>query len=166
MISKKIVLVGDFSTGKTSLIHRFVDNQFSDTYLSTIGVKISRKNISFKEETVQNIIWDIEGGTEKKPLNSSYLLGAHGAIIVADITRESSIESLKFYITLVSGASNKSTIVIALNKCDLLEENEAEKIIKKLQNVFQEISFITLTSAKNSKGVDALFEQLTLLMMS
>ena len=59
--SKKICLLGDFAVGKTSLVRRFVDNQFSDTYLSTIGVKISRKLLSVEENhTLQIIIWDLE----------------------------------------------------------------------------------------------------------
>ena len=71
-ISKKICLVGDFGVGKTSLIRRFVDKQFSDKYLSTVGVKISRKLIELSEtesqkaEEIQLIIWDIEGSNKFK----------------------------------------------------------------------------------------------------
>lgn len=165
MIAKKIVLIGDFSTGKTSLIRRFVDNQFSDAYLSTIGVKISRKSITVKDDNIQNIIWDIEGATESKPINSSYLLGAHGTIIVADITRESSIESIQGYIDLVYSVSAKTAIVIALNKSDLFEDSDAQELMKNLKEQLSDIEFIYLTSAKNAQGVRALFEQLNTLMM-
>ncbi len=166
MISKKIVLIGDFSTGKTSLIRRFVDNQFSDKYLSTIGVKISRKNITLDENEIQNIIWDVEGATESKMLNASYLLGAHGTIVVADITRESSMENMKEHIDLVRSVSDKTAVVIALNKSDLLPRDEAEKILASLQKKFSDIKFVTLTSAKSSEGVTALFQELNNLIMS
>jgi len=166
MIAKKIVLIGDFSTGKTSLIRRFVDNQFSDAYLSTIGVKISRKSITVEDNDIQNIIWDIEGGTESKALNSSYLLGAHGTIIVADITRESSITNIQGYIDLVYGVSAKTEIVIALNKSDLLSSSDAQGLIENLREQLSDIKYISLTSAKNSEGVTALFEQLNSLIMA
>lgn len=66
VISQKVCLVGDFGVGKTSLIRQFVDRQFSDQYLSTVGVKISRKLVAIPDATqeiqqLQLIVWDIEG---------------------------------------------------------------------------------------------------------
>ncbi len=165
MISKKIVLIGDFSTGKTSLIRRFVDNQFSDKYLSTIGVKISRKNLAIEDKEVQNIIWDIEGGTESKPLNSSYLLGSHGAIIVADVTRESSIENIQIYIDMIEKNSTKIPIMIALNKLDLVDSEDAKNLLERCKQMYKNSKYISLTSAKSSEGVEMIFEKLTLLMV-
>ena len=80
-ISKKICLVGDFSVGKTSLIRRFVDRQFSDQYLSTVCVKISKKLIDATSlklpegDKFQLMVWDIEGRTDYKPIDVSYLRG-------------------------------------------------------------------------------------------
>ena len=93
MISKKICMVGDFSVGKTSLIRRFVDRQFSDKYLSTVGVKISRKAVELEggegdKKTIQLLIWDIEGQTKFKAIAPSYLQGSKGVIIVADVSRQ------------------------------------------------------------------------------
>lgn len=68
-VSKKICLIGDFGVGKTSLIRRFVENQFSDEYLSTVGVKISRKPVDIPGgSVVQLLIWDLEGRTNLKPI--------------------------------------------------------------------------------------------------
>ena len=98
IISKKICLVGDFSVGKTSLIRRFVENKFSDRYLSTVGVKISRKSIEVEtaiaSQLVNLLIWDIEGQTKFQSIATSYLKGASGSIIVADITRPETLEHL------------------------------------------------------------------------
>ncbi len=163
MIAKKIVLVGDFSTGKTSLIRRFVDNQFSDRYLSTIGVKISRKKLNSGDIEIQNLIWDIEGGTETKPLNTTYLMGAHGAIIVADLSRESTLERIQTYIDMLEEKSLKIPFVIALNKCDLLENTEM--IFSKISEQYTEAGYISLTSAKSAEGVEGIFKSLTALMM-
>jgi len=165
MISKKIVLVGDFSTGKTSLIRRFVDNQFSDTYLSTIGVKISKKEISLTEETVQALIWDIEGGTALKPVNTTYLIGAHGCILVADSTREETIEHIDNYIALVRKISPKAPIVLVLNKCDMLSDIERECVdYETKQKYADRVEEVYLSSAKTGEAVETMFHTVALLV--
>ena len=97
-ITQKICLLGDFSVGKTSLIRRFVENKFSDEYLSTIGVKISRKSVDVKIETKEHrvnlLVWDLEGKTKFKAITPSYLKGASGAIVVGDLTRSDTIYHL------------------------------------------------------------------------
>lgn len=166
MISKKIILIGDFSTGKTSLIRRFVDNQFSDTYLSTIGVKISKKIITLEDETIQGLIWDIEGGTDRKPVNQTYVKGAHGCIIVADITRDDTIANLASYIDIVQNIAPSAPFVLALNKADCLDEESRQKI---LQNTTEQYKNITaslyLTSAKTGEGVETMFQEIAKLML-
>jgi len=162
MISKKIILIGDFATGKTSLIHRYVDNQFSDTYLSTIGVKISRKNIVLKNETVQGLIWDIEGGTETKPVNTIYLKGAHGCIIVTDITREETIENIVTYLNTIEEVVPSVPIILVLNKCDKTEDIIANKILEQVKEQYREkVKNVYLGSAKSGKGVEELFYTLS-----
>ncbi len=151
-------MIGDFATGKTSLIHRYVDNQFSDTYLSTIGVKISRKNIVLEKETVQGLIWDIEGGTEIKPVNTTYLTGAHGCIIVADITREETIEHIAFYLETMGKIVPNAPVILVLNKCDILEEAAGKKILAQVKEQYrQKVNNVYLSSAKNGKGVEEVF---------
>jgi small GTP-binding protein len=162
MISKKIVLIGDFSVGKTSLIRRFVDNQFSDTYLSTIGVKISRKEIVLPSGTVQGLIWDVEGGTETKPVNRVYLTGADGCIIVADVTREETIEHIETYIDIIHETSPKAVFIVVLNKADCLTESEKEQLETTLLQHYEEAR---LTSAKSGEGVEEMFETLAGCMM-
>jgi len=158
MISKKIILIGDFSTGKTSLIRRFVDNQFSDSYLSTIGVKISRKKIALEDEIIQGLIWDIEGGTESKPLNRTYLTGAQGCIIVADITREDTIGHIASYIEILQGISASIPYVIVLNKSDILNETERKVAYHHVLELYSDLpNEIYLTSAKSGEGVDTMF---------
>ncbi len=165
MISRKIVLVGDFSTGKTSLIRRFVDNQFSDSYLSTIGVKISKKQIPLKEEVIQALIWDIEGGTPNKPVNTTYLLGAHGCILVADSTREETIENIDGYLDIVKKCAPKSAFILVLNKCDMLNEIEKELLYKGVGERFKDrIEHIYLASAKTGEEVETMFRAIATLV--
>jgi small GTP-binding protein len=133
VVSQKICLIGDFGVGKTSLIRQFVDRQFSDKYLSTVGVKISRKLVSINNlsdntpvdfKQLQLIIWDIEGSTRFKSIAPSYLQGAKGALIVGDVTRQSSMQSLKDHVQLFQSINPTSSVIIALNKVDLIDPNE------------------------------------------
>jgi len=158
MISRKIVLVGDFATGKTSLIRRFVDDQFSDTYLSTIGVKISKKLINLSSECIQGIIWDIEGGTPTKPVNSTYFIGAHGCIFVADITRLETLENIEGYIKLVREKTVAAPFVLVLNKCDMVEEARQREVLIMAQEKYADVvEVFFLTSAKTGEGVEEMF---------
>lgn len=158
MFTYKIVLIGDFGTGKTSLVSRFVDNSFSEEYISSIGVSISRKNIN----TILNdnnynstiMIWDIEGKTDFKPILSHYLNGAKGFIIVADLTRKKSIESIIEHIELCEKTMPNLPICIALNKSDL-EHGDVD--MEELKNLAPNIIWVSKTSAKEANGVEELF---------
>jgi small GTP-binding protein len=161
MISRKIVLIGDFATGKTSLIRRFVDDQFSDTYLSTIGVKISKKMITLPLEVVQGIIWDIEGGTPTKPVNTTYFIGAHGCILVADITRDETLENIEEYIGMVRKKAQQIPLVLVLNKCDIMEETMQQDVLSLAKEKYAEdVEAFFLTSAKTGEGVEEMFHAL------
>ena len=159
MITKKVVLIGDFATGKTSLIRRYVDNQFSDEYLTTIGVKISKKTLQIPDEIeLQLMIWDIEGHTDVKTTNPAYVMGAHGVILVGDITRERSIENIPLHLDLVKKLLKKVPVVVALNKSDLIpDETEVETKVVDLDKSLPEVLKVFDTSAKNSKNVEAIF---------
>ena len=98
LINKKICLIGVFGVGKTSLINRFVYDRFDESYLSTIGVKISQKILSpiqtkdGKFRQFNFIVWDIEGFEEDINPNRNFFLGAAGALLIGDLTR---LESIK-----------------------------------------------------------------------
>ncbi len=170
-ISKKICLVGDFGVGKTSLIRRFVDRQFSDQYLSTVGVKISRKNVELPVKEQENLdlqllIWDLEGHTKFKAIAPSYLQGSSGAVIVADVTRLETIEHLSEHVNLFLSVNPKGFILLALNKSDLIEEEKLENYIKLLQKQEHLQVLATYpTSAKTGAHVDAIFQELSLKMI-
>lgn len=171
MISKKICLVGDFNVGKTSLIRRFVDRQFSDQYLSTVGVKISRKNVELEEVAgkknvqVQLLIWDLEGSTKFKAITPTYLQGSKGVIIVADLTRSETIEHIQEHIKLFLSMNPKGQIIVALNKSDLLDEAKIAKIMASYPLASEKVSAIYNTSAKTGENVDETFQTLTAKMM-
>ena len=167
IISKKICMVGDFGVGKTSLIRRFVDRQFSDQYLSTVGVKISRKTVELSEIKQQNkvnlqlLIWDLEGHTKFKGIAPSYLQGSSGAIVVADVSRKETIERLSEHTKLFLSVNPKGSIIVALNKSDLVEEEKLEKLVQLVQNQgLEKVAGVYQTSAKTGLYVDEIFQKL------
>ena len=163
IINKKICLVGDFGVGKTSLIRRFVDAQFSDQYLSTVGVKISKKQVDFPANTtakvpgVNLVIWDLEGHTKFKAIAPSYLQGSSGAIIVADLTRDETIERLGEHIKLFQSVNAQGSMIIALNKVDLVEPEKLDALVKLAEVHSAEVLQIYVTSAKTGQDVDNMF---------
>ncbi len=155
MFSYKIVLVGNFGVGKTSLIRRFVENSFSEEYLSTIGVTISKKTI----ENATIMIWDIEGHTEFKPIFKQYLLGAKGFIVVADLLREESIDQIQNHISLCHEVVAGAPIAIALNKSDM-PHTMNEQQMQDIKNLDDSIIDVLKTSAKSGDAVERLFLEL------
>lgn len=171
-ISKKICLVGDFAVGKTSLIRRFLEREFSDQYLSTVGVKISRKTIEIAanpEQKIQNVqlmIWDLEGHTKFKAIAPSYLQGASGAIMVADVTRQETIDGLEEHLNLFLSINPKGFIIIAFNKSDLFDDEKIDKLVTTYSFPEQVRVLSTYaTSAKTGKDVDLIFEKLAYKIM-
>ena len=172
-VSKKICLIGDFAVGKTSLIRRFVERQFDDKYLSTVGVKISRKTIDLASQKpsetlkLQLLIWDIEGSTKFKGIAPNYLQGAKGAIVVADVSRKETIENLPKHIQQFLSVNPKSLLIVALNKADLADEETQEKLLQLFQyKDRQQILGTYLTSAKIGQNVDEIFQKLAYKIIS
>jgi small GTP-binding protein len=161
-IARKICLVGDFGAGKTSLISRFVDRQFSDQYLSTVGVKMSRKMVEFApDQSIQLLIWDIEGSTKFKSVAPSYLQGAKGAIVVGDVTRPETIENIPGHIESFTKINPQGVLVVALNKSDLVDTERLEQLLGYVQDYPACVLNLFPTSAKSGDNVDQLFRTLT-----
>lgn len=165
ILSKKICLIGDFGVGKTSLVRRFVERQFSDQYLSTVGVKISRKTLELpiKSETlnIQLLLWDLAGSSKFKSITPTYLQGASGAIVVADINREETITQIQEHIKLFSSINPKSLLIVAINKSDLAPPEKLTQISNNYHFKDHEKVLATyFTSAKNGLYVDEIFQKL------
>jgi small GTP-binding protein len=157
MIRKKILLLGDFSVGKTSLVKRYVDGAFDDKYLTTIGVKISKKVVEIDGVECELLIWDVEGSTPSKKISLGYYRGASGAIFVTDITRRETIDNLQEHKDVFLSENPGAKYVTAYNKADMLSDIARGRIVID-QDVF-------LTSAKDDENVEALFLTLVKKMM-
>lgn len=160
-ISKKVILVGHFGVGKTSLIKRFVHQKFSDDYLTTIGVKIDKKVLKVDEVEVTLIIWDIAGETNQSKIPKSYQLGAHGVLYVFDVTRPSTYQNLNEQVTYLKQMLPKAPIEVIANKNDLISAEECEQLLSKIDH-----EGIHTTSAKTGENVEAIFESLAKAMLT
>ena len=153
MSKKKICMVGDFSVGKTSLTQKFVNNVFSDEYLTTIGVKIDTANVG----NTKLIVWDVAGRDSLSPINASYLVGAAGIVLVGDGSRPHTVDDLLSIWETVKGRIGEVPVVVALNKADLADWGINDERILQFQtrgwDVFK-------TSAKDGTNVAELFERL------
>lgn len=125
-VQKKVCLLGDFAVGKTSLIRRFVEDRYDDKYLSTIGVKISRKSIEKKECILNLLIWDLAGGDDFYTAGQSYLRGTVAALIVCDLTRAETLNSFEFYAAQLRNLNEDAKMVFVGNKADLELERAIE----------------------------------------
>jgi small GTP-binding protein len=157
--TSKLILTGDFKVGKTSLIKRFVENLFSASYISTIGVEISKKTIVMDEETQINfVLWDIGGQiSSMAPYRHRFYEGASAAFIVIDRTRLNNLESVnRWHKEILDAVSRNIPVVIVGNKSDLQEELVITE--EEIKIVAKELGFhYILTSALSGENVNEAF---------
>lgn len=159
----KLILGGDGNVGKTSMVHRFVENTFASDYKSTIGTSIMKKECKFKglQSTVRFVIWDLAGQAQFKRVRLSYLANAEAGILVFDVTNKTSFENLENWYDEIIKASPSISLILVGNKIDLKDERiistkDGEKIAKKLN-----LSYIE-TSAKTGENINDAFRTLAL----
>lgn len=157
---RKICILGDFSVGKTSLVRRYVEGRFDDKYLSTIGVKISRRLVEVAEgQKVSLVIWDVAGSEEFNGKQTSYLQGSAAALLVCDRTRKTTLFSLRKYVVRMREVAPKAKFILLANKSDLSDQLELmQDEIASWADEFQMPYF--LTSAKTGEFVEEAFTQL------
>jgi len=156
-VQKKICLLGDFGVGKTSLVQRFVEGRFDDKYLSTIGVKISRKVFTRSYGEMNLLVWDLAGSNGFETSSSTYMQGATGALVVCDLTRRDTLIACDNYARQVRTMNPGIQLVFVGNKADLEQERvvSVSDLLATL-SAFGERTFF-LTSAKTGEKVEEAF---------
>jgi small GTP-binding protein len=153
MISKKVCMIGAFSVGKSALVERFVHSIFSDRYLSTVGVKISKKIVRLDGDDMTIVLWDMEGKDDFADVNLSYLRGAMGFFAVADGSRKETLNMALHLRKLALETAGEVPYVVLINKADLDWEISEDQIAA------LEASGVPVirTSAKTGQAVEEAF---------
>ena len=153
----KILLVGDSGVGKSSILLRYTDNEYKPEYISTIGVDFKIKTIVDCDKTIKLQLWDTAGQERFQTITSSYYRGAHGIVIVYDITCKESFENVKMWLKQIDNYANQKVLKILVgNKADLENSRRVDK--EKVLYFCQENNIYHIeTSAKNSDKIKDIF---------
>lgn len=159
MLQKKVCMVGAFATGKTSLVSRFVKSIYSDTYQSTVGVKIDKKILKLPEQELTLILWDLHGEDEFQKVRMSYLRGSSGYFLIVDGTRRYTLDKAFSLQQKVEETIGKVPFILILNKSDLTQDWEIEDSL--IDELVQKNWTVIKGSAKTGLGVEEAFIKLT-----
>jgi Ras-related protein Rab-1A len=162
----KLLLIGDSGVGKSSLLHRFADDIYTDSYISTIGVDFKIKTMNVGDKMVKLQIWDTAGQERFRTITSSYYRGAQGIIVVYDITDLESFNNVKQWLSEIDRyASENVDKLLVGNKSDL---EPARQVTKAMAEEFAESLQVKCieTSAKESSNVDDAFRSMAFTIMS
>eukprot|EP00213_Chloropicon_mariensis_P001956 CAMPEP_0197476894 /NCGR_PEP_ID=MMETSP1309-20131121/11382_1 /TAXON_ID=464262 /ORGANISM="Genus nov. species nov., Strain RCC998" /LENGTH=240 /DNA_ID=CAMNT_0043017505 /DNA_START=305 /DNA_END=1024 /DNA_ORIENTATION=+ len=161
MAKYKLVFLGDQSVGKTSIITRFMYDKFDSTYQATIGIDFLSKTMYLEDRTVRLQLWDTAGQERFRSLIPSYIRDSSVAVVVYDVTNQTSFANTVRWIKDVRTERDSDVIMVLVgNKTDLSEKRqvtveEGEAKAKELG-----ISIFVETSAKTGAGVKALFRKI------
>ncbi|TKJ22277.1 MAG: GTP-binding protein [Promethearchaeota archaeon Loki_b32] len=120
----KIVIIGDAAVGKTSLINQFVEGSFQEDYKPTLGANIVRKDVNLDNARVRLIMWDLAGQEKYRVVRSMYFQGCQGALLVYDVTRYNTLESInnKWLKDYKKHVKKKCAYILIGNKTDLKDQ--------------------------------------------
>lgn len=162
MIRKKVCMLGSFAVGKTSLVARYVRGIFSEKYLTTIGVKIDKKQVSTPSGQIQLMLWDLSGDDDYQNLRTSYLKGSSGFVLVIDGTRPATHDVAQKILQKIDSEYGQVPLIVFFNKADLQDEWLHQPDWDKPYR--DRGAHICYTSAKTGDGVEEAFQQLALSM--
>lgn len=157
----KTLIIGDSSVGKSNLLLRFSDNIFHDTFLPTIGVDFKIKSVNVYDKSIKLNIWDTAGQDRFKTITQAYYKGAHGIVVVFDLTERNSFEHVQNWFQEIKKNAGETVVKILVgNKVDLQEsravqKSEGEALARSLGVLYVE------TSAKTGENVDSVFMNLS-----
>ena len=167
-INIKVILVGDASVGKTSIIGRYLNNSFNENYKCTIQAEQQTKIIKEDEKTsIKMTIWDTVGQEKFRSITRQYYRDCQGAIVVFDLTKKISFERVKDWYNDIKNYGNDDAVILILgNKSDLTGERELSinDIKDKLKELDEEFLYYEV-SAKNGNNISMAFDKLKKLIM-
>ncbi|KAK7688880.1 GTP-binding protein yptc1 [Cerrena zonata] len=153
----KLLLIGDSGVGKSCLLLRFAENSFTDSYLSTIGVDFKIRTVELEGKMFKLQIWDTAGQERFRTISQAYYRGAHGIVVVYDVTDGESFEHVKGWLTEIERHASEGVRKLLIgNKSDLVDKKVIEYGVAKDFADEKQLPFLE-TSAKNSTNVEEAF---------
>ncbi len=161
----KVLLLGNSDVGKSSMLLRFVDSVWNDAFIPTIGVDFKVKTLEINNKKVKMQIWDTAGQERFRTVVSTYFRGAHGILLLYDVTNKDSFKNLENWLIEIEKNSNQKVLKILIgNKCDLTEDREITTEEGQTFANRNGMEFME-TSAKMNTNVSEAFETLGKLMI-
>ncbi|CAL9727707.1 ypt/Rab-type GTPase Ypt7p [Monosporozyma unispora] len=162
----KVIILGDSGVGKTSLMHRYVNDKYSQQYKATIGADFLTKEVTVDDKVATMQVWDTAGQERFQSLGVAFYRGADCCVLVYDVTNTKSFENIKTWrdeFLVHANVSSPETFpfVILGNKVDI-EDNKKTVNVKSAQELAKSLGNIPLflTSAKDAINVDSAFEEI------
>ena len=156
----KVIIVGDAGVGKSSILTKYVDGEWSNTYVQTVGVDFKIRTIVFEDVTVKLQIWDTTGQERFRTITQSYYKGSHIFIVVFDITNHDSFQNVETHLSEIDEFADPQQLfhkMLIGNKCDL----EHTRIVNFEQGQdmadSHDIKYMEC-SAKIGTNIDAMFK--------
>ena len=162
----KILVIGDSSVGKTSLLLKYIDDYFSETQISTIGVEYKEKVITLNNRKIGLQIWDTSGQERFRSITQNFYRGADGILFVFDVTNKESFDNIKMWLNEPQVVELNSQKILVGNKIDLEEQRVISK--EKMEDLGAKnnnlVSFET--SAKTGENVEKVFTKIAELILA
>ena len=156
----KIVLIGDSFVGKTNIMSKYLMNEFHEDSKATVGVEFGAKKFDIEGKSVKAQIWDTAGQERYKSITTTYYKGAKGALIVYDITRKETFDSVDRWISeLLNSGDKNMTMLLIGNKCDLDNQRQVTKEQGEEKAKAFKVAFLE-TSASSGENLDVAFEMI------
>jgi len=153
----KFIIIGDAATGKSCILHRFIDDKFKQESTHTIGVEFGSKIVEVGGQFVKLQIWDTAGQERFRSVTRSYYRGAAGAILVYDVTSRESYNHVSSWLEDARALANPNiAIVLVGNKIDLAAEREVTFLEASRFAQENDLMFLE-TSARTGEGVSEVF---------
>lgn len=165
-VFKKICILGDTKVGKTSIVNRYVKEEFQEDYTPSIGTKVSKRNVTITDPShqiqgmiVNLMIWDLLGQREHAALHKVYYAGAEGGIVVCDATRLETVKELGFWVdNFRNVVPGKAPIIVAINKVDATSDGDKDGVIGAVKEACRTLNVAYIeVSARSGGNIEQLF---------
>ena len=153
----KLLLLGDSSVGKTSILLKYISNKFDESSISTVGVDYMDKIIDYNKFKIKLQIWDTSGEEKFRTITKNFYRNADGLLVVFDLTRKETYDHVRGWINEAKENNDKIKTILIGNKLDLQDERKVENAVAKQYAEKNSLKYLE-TSAKDGINISESFE--------